>query len=83
MGNQVDQLILGCLLDATEHVTQVFVGVDVVSLAIGEYRQRPGQTDSSFSLHLLDSGIRDYTFQTQSPAHKHRQLPYSSAALIA
>jgi hypothetical protein len=33
MGNQVDQLILGCLLDATEHVTQVFVGVDVVSLA--------------------------------------------------
>ena len=48
MGNQVDQLILGCLLDATEHVTQVFVGVDVVSLAIGEYRQRPGQTDFSF-----------------------------------
>lgn len=33
MGNQVDQLILGCILDATEHVTQVFVGVDVVYLA--------------------------------------------------
>ena len=33
VGNQVDHLILGCILDATEHVTQIFIWVDVVSLA--------------------------------------------------
>ena len=61
MGNQVDQLILGCLLDATEHVTQVFVGVDVVSLAIGEYRQRPGQTDSSFRTADIETVVPKVT----------------------
>ena len=29
MGNQVDQLILGCILDATEHITKICKGIKI------------------------------------------------------
>ena len=48
MGNQVDQLILGCILDATEHITQILVRVDVVGLAVCKDCQCPGKTGAAF-----------------------------------
>lgn len=48
MGNQVDQLILGCSLDATKHVTQILVWVDVVGLAVCKNCQCPSKTGTAF-----------------------------------
>jgi len=48
VGNQVDQLILGSILDETEHITQVFIGADVVCLTVGEYCQCPGKANVTF-----------------------------------
>lgn len=57
VGNQVDQLILGSILDATEHVTQVFVGVDIVCLAVGKYRQGSGQTLPAFGTADIETVV--------------------------
>ena len=47
MGNQVDQLILGCSLDATKHVTKILVWGDVVGLAVCKDCQCPGKTGTA------------------------------------
>ena len=57
VGNQVDQLILGSILDAAEHVTQVFVGVDIVCLAVGKYRQGSGQTLPAFGTADIETVV--------------------------
>ena len=48
MGNQVHHLILGSILDATEHVTKILVRINIVCLAICKDSQRPGKPNSSF-----------------------------------
>ena len=65
MGNQVDQLILGCILDATEHVTQILVWVDVVGLAVCKDCQCPGKTGTALG-----------TTDEESPHNAHRGRPH-------